>query len=90
MAINNIFDLLSWAKQNPDYTVGIKELGNKDYIAGAVKKRNKELLYYVNDLIKGKLNDEQFFHQIYDTTLKNSFPEDSTADQIVVEGGVTE
>lgn len=80
--------LLSWAKKNPGYVVGIKELGNKDYIAGAVKKGNTELLNYVNDLIKGKLKDEQFFHKIYDTTLKASFPSDFTADQIVVEGGV--
>ncbi len=82
--------LLSWAKKNAGYTVGIKELGNKDFIAGAVKKGNKELLDYVNNLIKGKLNDEQFFHKIYDTTLKDSFPADLTADQIVVEGGKTE
>lgn len=79
--------LLSWVKKNPGYTVGIKELGNKDYIAGAVKQGNQELLDYVNDLIKGKLNDEKFFHSIYDTTLKGSFPDDFTADQIVVEGG---
>jgi hypothetical protein len=41
-------------------------------------------------LIKGKLNDEKFFHSIYDTTLKTSFPEDLNADNIVVEGGKTE
>ncbi|EFM10919.1 extracellular solute-binding protein family 3 [Paenibacillus curdlanolyticus YK9] len=82
--------LLSWAKKNEGYTVGVKELGNKDYIAGAVKQGNKELLDYVNDLIKGKLKDENFFHKLYDTTLKASFPDDVTADQIVVEGGVTE
>lgn len=82
--------LLSWAKANPGYAVGIGELGNKDYIAGAVKKGNTELLNYVNDLIKGKLKDEQFFHQAYEDTLKESFPENFTADQIVVEGGETE
>lgn len=82
--------LLSWAKKNPEYVVGIGELGNKDYIAGAVKKGNTELLNYVNDLIKGKLKDEKFFHKIYDTTLKASFPAEFTADQIVVEGGVTQ
>lgn len=82
--------LLSWAKKNPGYVVGVKELGNKDYIAGAVKKGNKELLDYVNGLIQGKLNDEQFFHKAYEDTLKTSFPDDFTADQIVVEGGKTE
>jgi polar amino acid transport system substrate-binding protein len=79
--------LLSWAKKNPGYVVGIKELGNKDYIAGAVKKGNKELLDYVNGLITGKLNDEQFFHKAFDSTLKASFPVDVTAEQIVIEGG---
>jgi polar amino acid transport system substrate-binding protein len=79
--------LLSWAKKNPGYVVGIKELGEKDYIAGAVKKGNKDLLNYVNDLIKGKLNDEKFFHKDFNDTLKSSFPADVTADQIVVEGG---
>lgn len=82
--------LLSWAKANPGYTVGIPELGNKDYIAGAVKKGNTELLDYVNGLIKGVLKDEQFFHKAYDDTLKASFPDDFTADNIVVEGGETE
>jgi polar amino acid transport system substrate-binding protein len=82
--------LLSWAKANPGYVVGIGELGNKDYIAGAVTKGNTELLNYVNDLIKGALKDEQFFHKAYDSTLKDAFPENFTADQIVVEGGVTE
>jgi polar amino acid transport system substrate-binding protein len=82
--------LLSWVKKNPGYVVGIKELGDKSYIAGAVKKGNKELLDYVNNLIKGKLNDEQFFHKAFDKTLKSSFPADVTADQIVVEGGKTE
>ena len=82
--------LLSWAKKNPGYVVGIKELGDKSYIAGAVRKGNKELLDYVNSLIKGKLNDEQFFHKAYDSTLKASFPAEVTADQLVVEGGKTE
>lgn len=80
--------LLSWAKQNTGYVVGIGELGNKDYIAGAVKQGNTELLNYVNDLIKGKLKDEQFFHKDYTDTLKDSFPDSFTADQLVVEGGV--
>lgn len=79
--------LLVWAKKNPSYVVGIKELGSKDYIAGAVKQGNKELLDYVNNLIKGKLKDEQFFHKNYNDTLKPSFPENITADQIVIEGG---
>ena len=79
--------VLVWAKKNPGYVVGIKQLGEKDYIAGAVKKGNKVLLNYVNGLIKGKLLTEQFFHKDYNNTLKPSFPAEVTADQIVVEGG---
>lgn len=82
--------VLVWAKKNLDYVVGIKELGEKSYIAGAVKKGDKELLDYVNGLIKGTLNDEKFFHKSYEKTLKPSFPEEIAADQIVVEGGQTE
>lgn len=82
--------LLSWAKANPGYVVGIPTLGSNDYIAGAVTKGNTELLNYVNDLIKGKLKDEQFFHTDYNNTLKSAFPDSFTADQIVVEGGVTQ
>lgn len=81
--------LLSWAKKNPGYTVGISSLGDPSYIAGAVKKGNKELLNYINGLIQGKLKDEQFFHKDYDSTLKSAFPDSFTADQIVVEGGQT-
>ncbi|MDD3225371.1 MAG: transporter substrate-binding domain-containing protein [Clostridium sp.] len=81
--------VLVWAKKNPGYVVGIKELGEKNYIAGAVKKGNKELLNYVNNLIKGKLNSEKFFNKDYEKTLKPSFPSDVTANQIVVEGGKT-
>lgn len=81
--------LLSWAKKNPGYTVGITSLGDPSYIAGAVKKGNTELLNYVNGLIKGKLKEEQFFHKDYDSTLKASFPDSFTAGQIVIEGGET-
>lgn len=81
--------VLSWAKKNPGYTVGISSLGDPAYIAGAVKKGNKELLDYVNGLITGKLKDEQFFHKDYEQTLKSSFPDSFTAEQIVVEGGAT-
>jgi polar amino acid transport system substrate-binding protein len=82
--------LLSWVKKNPGYVVGIDGLGPKSYIAGAVKKGNTELLTYVNNLITGPLKDEQFFHKDYNDTLESSFPANITADQIVVEGGVTQ
>ena len=36
--------LFAWAKQNPGYTVGIKNFGDQDVIAPAVRKDAPELL----------------------------------------------
>lgn len=78
--------LFAWVKDKPKFKMAIKELGNNDVIAAAVKKNNAELKKFVDDLIV-KLGQEQFFHKAYDATLKDYFPSDVTADDIVVEGG---
>ena len=36
--------LFAWAKQNPGYTVGVKNFGDQDVIAPAVRKDAPELL----------------------------------------------
>ncbi|MGP7818157.1 cysteine ABC transporter substrate-binding protein [Niallia sp. 01092] len=77
--------LYAWVKNNPDYTVAIKELGKSDYIAPAVKKGNTSLLNWVNDEL-ATLGKEQFFHKDYDEQLKPFFGADISADDIVVEG----
>ncbi|TQR32997.1 ABC transporter substrate-binding protein [Campylobacter sp. MIT 99-7217] len=78
--------LFAWTKENPNFKVAIKELGNQDVIAAAVAKGNDELKNFINDLIT-KLGDEQFFHKAYDETLKTYFTEDINADDVVIEGG---
>ncbi|HHW37232.1 MAG TPA: transporter substrate-binding domain-containing protein [Bacillales bacterium] len=77
--------LYAWVKENPDFTVAIKELGSLDYIAPAVKKGNKELLDWLNNELE-TLGQEQFFHKAYDETLKSHFGEEISADDVVVEG----
>ncbi|MGG3804228.1 cysteine ABC transporter substrate-binding protein [Metabacillus fastidiosus] len=77
--------LYGWAKENPDYTVGIKEIGNIDYIAPAVKKGNKDLLDWLNKELE-TLGKEQFFHAAYEETLKPAFGDEISADDVVVEG----
>ncbi|EGK8009058.1 transporter substrate-binding domain-containing protein [Campylobacter lari] len=78
--------LFAWAKENPNFEVVIKELGNHDVIAPAVKKGDEVMLKFINDLII-KLQNEQFFHKAYDETLKPFFSDDIKADDVVIEGG---
>ncbi|WP_414016937.1 cysteine ABC transporter substrate-binding protein [Campylobacter armoricus] len=78
--------LFAWVKENPNFEVIIKELGNKDVIAPAVKKGDQSMLDFVNDLIM-KLEGENFFHKAYDATLKPFFSDDVSADDVVIEGG---
>lgn len=78
--------LFAWAKENPDFEVVIKELGNHDVIAPAVKKGDKEMLNFLNELIV-KLGKEQFFHKAYDETLKPFFSDNIKADDVVIEEG---
>lgn len=73
-------------KDHPDFKMGIKELGNKDVIAPAVKKGDKELKEFIDNLII-KLGQEQFFHKAYDETLKAHFGDEVKADDVVIEGG---
>ncbi|EAK0464100.1 cysteine ABC transporter substrate-binding protein [Campylobacter upsaliensis] len=78
--------LFAWVKERPDYQVVIKELGNQDVIAPAVKKGDKELKEFIDNLIIS-LAAEQFFHKAYDESLKAHFGADIKADDVVIEGG---
>ncbi|HEC1577627.1 TPA: cysteine ABC transporter substrate-binding protein [Campylobacter upsaliensis] len=78
--------LFAWVKERPDYRVVIKELGNQDVIAPAVKKGDKELKEFIDNLIIS-LATEQFFHKAYDESLKAHFGADIKADDVVIEGG---
>lgn len=70
---------LAWAAQNPDYVVGIPQIGNEDFIAPAVRKGNVELLNWLNTEIKN-LRETGEIQKIYDETLKPLYGEkvDST------------
>ncbi len=70
---------LAWAAQNPDYVVGIPQIGNEDFIAPAVRKGNVELLNWLNTEIK-HLRETGEIQKIYDETLKPLYGEkvDST------------
>ncbi|AXP08514.1 cysteine ABC transporter substrate-binding protein [Campylobacter hepaticus] len=75
--------LFAWVKEHPDFKMAIKELGNKDFIAPAVKKGDKELKEFIDHLIL-KLNKENFFDKAYDETLKNYFGDDVKAYDIII------
>lgn len=78
--------LFAWVKNNPEFVVGISELGDIDVIAPAVKKGNTELLEWINAEII-KLGEEQFFHKNYDETLAPVYGNDIDKESVVVEGG---
>lgn len=74
--------LFAWVKDNPEYKVGIPELGEQDVIAPAVKKGNTELLEWVNAEIT-TLQQEGFFEEAYKATLAPAFGEDVTSDMVI-------
>ena len=60
---------LAWAAENPEFVVGIPQIGNEDFIAPAVKKGNTELLNWLNAEIK-QLRTTGEIQNIYNQTLK--------------------
>ncbi|SJZ68782.1 polar amino acid transport system substrate-binding protein [Pilibacter termitis] len=77
--------LYAWVKENPDFEVGIKELGDIDTINPAVKKGNRSLLDWVNKELE-TLGEEKFFEKDYNETLAQFFGEGIKAEDIVLEG----
>lgn len=75
--------LYAWSKDNPNYTVGIKSIGPKSYIAPAVKKGNKSLLNWTNKEIN-KLTKQSFFVKDYNTQLKPYFGKEVKPSDIVL------
>lgn len=74
--------LFAWAKENPGFKVGIRELGSADVIAPAVKKDNVELLAWLNDEIT-KLQKEGFLLEAYAQTLQPVYGDDVQASEVV-------
>ena len=84
---NDNTEVIAFAKQNPNFTVGIASLGESDTIAPAVTKGKTSVLEWLNTEIK-TLEGENFFHKAYDETLKDTYGADY-ANELVVEGGET-
>lgn len=76
--------LFAWAKENPNYAVGIKKLGEDDVIAPAVKKDNKELLEWINNQME-IFAKEGFFTEAYNQTLAPVFGDDIKPSDVVFE-----
>ena len=76
--------VLAWAKENPNYQVGITTLGQLDYIAPAVKKGDKELLDWLNKDLD-KLKKEGVMHQAYEKTLKPIYGNGISEKDLLVE-----
>lgn len=76
--------LYAWAKDNPEYVVGIKNLGPDQTIAPAVKKGNADLLKWVNSEI-ATLSGDGFFKDAYETELAPSFTSDIKAEDVIIE-----
>lgn len=70
--INDNTEVIAFAKQNPDYTVSIAELGSKDTIAPAVTKGNDSVKKWLNQEIHS-LTKENFFSKDYETTLLDTY-----------------
>lgn len=77
--------LFAWVKENPDFSVGIKELGDVATINPGIKKGNKSLLDWTNKELE-KLGQEKFFEADYNATLKDFFGSDIHSSDIVLEG----
>lgn len=76
--------VLAWAKENPNYTVGITSLGQHDLIAPAVKKGDKELLDWLNKDLE-KLSKEGVIQQAYEKTLKPVYGDTIDPKDLLVE-----
>ena len=76
--------LFAWAKQNPDYTVGVKSFGDQDVIAPAVRKDAPDLLNWLNAEIE-KLSKEGVLKQAYEKTLLPVYGDSVSEGDIVVE-----
>ena len=75
--------LYAWVKKNPNYTVGIKNIGPNQFIAPAVKKGNKSLLNWTNKEIT-KLANKKFFTTDYNKELKPYFGKEVKPSDIVL------
>ena len=76
--------LFAWAKDHPEFQVGVKQLGEQDFIAPAVKKGDKELLEWLNAEIE-KLGKQGVLKQAYDKALLPVYGDSIQESDVLVE-----
>ncbi|QIO05541.1 cysteine ABC transporter substrate-binding protein [Acinetobacter shaoyimingii] len=76
--------VLAWAKENPNFTVAIKSLGEQELIAPAVKKGDTALLDWLNQDLQ-KLKKEGVIQQAYEKTLKPVYGDTIEPKDLLVE-----
>lgn len=76
--------LFAWAKENPGFTVGVKNLGDQDFIAAAVKKGNTSLLAWLDTEFE-KLAKSGALKQAYDKTLLPVYGDTINEKDVLVE-----
>lgn len=76
--------LFAWAKENPGFTVGVKNLGDQDFIAAAVKKGNTSLLNWLDAQFE-KLGKSGQLKQAYDKTLLPVYGDTVKEKEVLVE-----
>lgn len=76
--------LFAWAKENPGFTVGVKNLGDQDFIAAAVKKGNTSLLNWLDAEFE-KLGKSGQLKQAYDKTLLPVYGDTVKEKEVLVE-----
>lgn len=76
--------VLAWAKENPNFKVGIPTLGQHDFIAPAVKKGDTALLDWLNKDMD-KLTKEGVMQQAYEKTLKPVYGTNISEKELLIE-----
>ncbi len=76
--------LLAWAKQHPEFKLGITSLGDKDVIAPAIKKGNPKLLEWLNNEIDSLISRD-FLKEAYKETLEPVYGDEIKPEEIIFE-----
>ncbi|AFI06684.1 cysteine ABC transporter substrate-binding protein [Helicobacter cetorum] len=74
--------LFAWAKQHPEFKVGITSLGDNDVIAPAIKKGNPKLLEWLNNEIDALISSD-FLEEAYKETLEPVYGDEVKPKEII-------
>ncbi len=76
--------LLAWAKQHPEFKLGITSLGDKDVIAPAIKKGNPKLLEWLNNEMDSLISSD-FLKEAYKETLEPVYGDGIKPEEVIFE-----